>query len=267
MKCPACSHENPDDAVHCALCGRPLASTESASSVTVKLSKVAIVSAVCALVSWGCCVPGIIAELDPFVLDPERDVPGMFGVLAFLAAGVGFLAGVFGLIDIGVSGGRRTGYGFAVIGMTAPAVFVLVAIYAPAISGSKHLSSHVTCGTNLSGMGKAMLIYANDYGDRLPVAGGDGTVWGPGLGDWTAADDALAFGLDPNGAGGQATISSSLYLLVKYAGVSPKSFVCKGDRQTKEFKPATSSQTCGTSARILRSIAATRITSPMVDTH
>jgi hypothetical protein len=93
------------------------------------------------------------------------------------------------------------------------------------------------CGTNLSGIGKAMLIYANDYDDKLPLAGGDGTVWGASLKNWRGATRQEAFGLDPNGTGGQATISSSLYLLVKYREVSPKSFVCKGDRRTREFEP------------------------------
>ena len=38
--------------------------------------------------------------------------------------------------------------------------------------------------------------------------------------------------------GGKATISSCFYLLVKYAEVTPKSFVCKGDAGTTEFKLA-----------------------------
>jgi hypothetical protein len=46
-----------------------------------------------------------------------------------------------------------------------------------------------------------------------------------------------AFGLGPNGTGGQATISSSFWLLVRYANLPPKTFVCKGDRGTRPFDP------------------------------
>ncbi len=44
-------------------------------------------------------------------------------------------------------------------------------------------------------------------------------------------------GLGADGSGGMATITSSFYLLVKYAEVTPKSFICKGDSGTREFKP------------------------------
>ena len=46
-----------------------------------------------------------------------------------------------------------------------------------------------------------------------------------------------AFGLSAtDGSGGSATISSCFYLLVKYSEVTPKSFICKGDSGTTEFK-------------------------------
>ncbi|MBN1344085.1 MAG: hypothetical protein JXQ73_15475, partial [Phycisphaerae bacterium] len=130
----------------------------------------------------------------------------------------------------------RTGRGFAAIGTSAPLALILVMTYAPSI-GRPTLAPRMSCGTNLAGIGKAMWIYVNDYDDKLPVAGGRGTVWGPGLADWRSERRADAFGLDPNGSGGQATISSSLYLLVRYGDVSPKSFVCRGERDVREFDP------------------------------
>jgi hypothetical protein len=42
--------------------------------------------------------------------------------------------------------------------------------------------------------------------------------------------------LQADGSQGKASISSCFYLLVKYAEVTPKSFVCKGDSGTSEFK-------------------------------
>jgi hypothetical protein len=95
----------------------------------------------------------------------------------------------------------------------------------------------MVCGTNLSGIGKAMLIYANDYDDELPRAGGRNSTWGRTV-NWQAVDRYGAYGLSADGSGGQANISSSFYLLVKYAEVTPKSFVCKSDSGTTEFKPS-----------------------------
>ena len=48
----------------------------------------------------------------------------------------------------------------------------------------------------------------------------------------------VAYGTDAMGSGGAATISSCFYLLVKYTEVTPKSFICKGDSGTNEFKLA-----------------------------
>jgi len=96
----------------------------------------------------------------------------------------------------------------------------------------------MVCGTNLSGIGKAMLIYSNDYDDKLPRAGGRNSMWGSRIPDWRANNRFGAYGLAPDGSGGQATITSSFYLLVKYVEVTPKSFICKGDRGATEFKPS-----------------------------
>jgi hypothetical protein len=96
----------------------------------------------------------------------------------------------------------------------------------------------MVCGTNLSGIGKAMLIYSNDYDDELPRSGGRASTWAAALPAWNATNRFQAYGLATDGSGGRATISSCFYLLVKYAEVTPKSFICKGDSGTNEFKPA-----------------------------
>jgi len=96
----------------------------------------------------------------------------------------------------------------------------------------------MVCGTNLSGLGKAMLIYSDDYDDEFPRAGGRNSVWSNSIPDWLADNRFTAYDLKPDGTGGRATISSSLYLLVKYSEVTPKSFLCKSDSGITEFKPA-----------------------------
>jgi prepilin-type N-terminal cleavage/methylation domain-containing protein len=114
-------------------------------------------------------------------------------------------------------------------------IALLMGILMPALSRVRQLAFRLTCGTNLSGIGKAMLLYSNDYQDELPRAGGRNTTWGQ-VAQWDAANRITAFGLDATGNGGNATISSCFYLLVKYTEVTPKSFLCKGDAGTTEFK-------------------------------
>jgi prepilin-type processing-associated H-X9-DG protein len=112
----------------------------------------------------------------------------------------------------------------------------LIAIALPASVKSRSDYFRQSCWSNLSKIGKAMVIYANDYEDQLPRAGGRSSVWGPSV-RWDAANRFSAYGISPqNGSGGQATISSSLYFLVKYSEVEPSYFICPGDSGTTEFK-------------------------------
>jgi len=94
------------------------------------------------------------------------------------------------------------------------------------------------CAANLAQIGKAMLVYAGEYEGALPRAGGPRTKW---LGmpyslAWKAPDRRIAFNVSSSGEGGQASISASLYLLVRYYQMPPRVFVCKGDLGTTEFK-------------------------------
>jgi prepilin-type N-terminal cleavage/methylation domain-containing protein len=131
---------------------------------------------------------------------------------------------------------ERKGFTLVELLVVIAIIALLMGILMPALSRVRQIAFRMVCGTNLSGIGKAMLIYANDYDDELPRAGGRGTEWG-GTVTWDAADRFDAYSLStPDGTGGQATVSSNFYLLVKYAEVTPKSFVCKGDAGTTEFK-------------------------------
>ena len=132
---------------------------------------------------------------------------------------------------------KRKGFTLVELLVVIAIIALLMGILMPALARVRQLAFRMTCGTNLSGIGKAMLIYANDYEDELPRAGGRGTTWGamPAAG-WRTADRRGAFGLATDGSGGMATISSCFYLLIKYSEVTPKSFICKGDAGTTEFK-------------------------------
>ena len=116
-----------------------------------------------------------------------------------------------------------------VIGIIA----VLMGILLPALSAVRRTAQRVVCGSNLAGIGKAMLLYANEYGGEFPRAGGAGSQWGTtgDIADWT--DQAgNQYGRPPC----LVTITSSLYLLVKFEDVTPGQFVCRGDAGARELK-------------------------------
>ncbi|MHC4741392.1 MAG: DUF4190 domain-containing protein [Planctomycetota bacterium] len=149
-----------------------------------------------------------------------------FGLTALPA----FILGVISLVRIEMSGGRLTGRGPAAVGITIPIVVLcLVMLMLPRVRG---VSYRLHCGVNLSGIGKAMLVYSNDYDGELPRAGGPDSTWGQ-TSNFQAGTAAEAYGL--NDGEGQASISANFYLLVKYGDVTPKSFLCRRDEKTTEF--------------------------------
>jgi len=234
-RCPKCGKENTDDARYCNACGCVLPDIR----LDVKVSKAAIASFVCALIALGCIVPGLVAAMDPRSFDPRSDVMDFVACMNLLAGGIAVILGVIALGLIVCGGGRLTGYGFAVIGVVTPPVLFFVLASIGVIPMAANIHPRMVCGTNLSRLGKAMLIYANDYDGALPSAGGPNARWVARSPWWAADNREDAYGLsDPNTNEGRASISASLYLLVKYAEVTPKSFVCKADFGTTEFNPA-----------------------------
>ena len=132
---------------------------------------------------------------------------------------------------------KKKGFTLVELLVVIAIIALLMGILMPALARVRQLAFRMTCGTNLSGIGKAMLLYSNDYEDELPRAGGRSSTWG-GVVNWMAPDRYSAYGLSADSSGGTASISSCFYLLVKYTEVTPKSFICKGDAGTSEFKLA-----------------------------
>jgi prepilin-type N-terminal cleavage/methylation domain-containing protein len=110
-------------------------------------------------------------------------------------------------------------------------IAMLLAILMPALSKVKKIAARVVCGTNLKGLGTAQTVYAHDYNDQYTVQGGktnstwstDGSLayWESQLVDWSNAS-----------ATPEITVGASLYLLVREADVSPKSFICPAGSET-----------------------------------
>jgi len=218
MYCPKCGTQNPDQAKFCSACGAILtpAPPESPEQIMPKTSGLAIAALILGILSaFTCLLTGIPS----------------------------IICGIISLIKIEKSGGRITGKGFALAGIILPVVVLpvtalLMGILMPALARVRQIAFRQVCATNLSGIGKAMLLYANDYDDELPRAGGRTTRWSNKIGDWQTSNRFAAYGMAPDGSGGTATITSSLYLLIKYAEVTPKSFICKGDAGVTEFNPS-----------------------------
>ena len=112
-------------------------------------------------------------------------------------------------------------------------IALLMGILMPALARVRQIAYRMVCGTNLSGIGKAMILYSNDNMEEYPVAGIIMPKWS------VTGAIAAPFVKDRNLAFTQtdmASIGSSFFLLVKYADVTVKQFVCKGDVGTKPFK-------------------------------
>lgn len=229
MECPECGVKT-SKARRCTSCGHIFEKRSEPPPQLVRVSHLAVVSAIFALIGPFMLVASFF--LSGLSLRIAETVAGVGGMMCVVAVGVA----IAGAVEIGRSGGQRTGYAYSAVGAGIPLGGFAVLVVLATISEVK-TSYRMSCGTNLSEIGKAMLIYANDYDGRLPVAGGDGTVWGPQLEDWAAEERSDAFGLGPDGAGGQATISSSLYLLVRYMELPLERFVCREDRRVRPFDP------------------------------
>jgi prepilin-type N-terminal cleavage/methylation domain-containing protein len=125
---------------------------------------------------------------------------------------------------------KRKGFTLVELLVVIAIIALLMGILMPALSKVRQLALRLFCGANLSGIGKAMLIYANDEHDELPIAGLKDSTLGLTIPNWMAPSRQQAF-YSPR-VDKTATITSCFYLLIKYGDVTPKQFVCKSDTGT-----------------------------------
>ena len=129
---------------------------------------------------------------------------------------------------------KRKGFTLVELLVVIAIIALLMGILMPALARVRQIAYRMVCGTNLSGIGKGILVYAQDNDEDYPTSGHMPTIptqivtWATGtaIADWKANDALTAFGGSRANA---ATISSNFYLLVKYADLTPAQFVCKGD--------------------------------------
>ena len=116
-------------------------------------------------------------------------------------------------------------------------IALLMGILLPALNKVRQIAYRTICGTNLSGLSKSLIVYANDNAKQYPVAGGRDGKWGS-VSDtaWEAPTVTEAYTLDAYGEDGQVTITMSMYLLVRYGDVQTKQFECKSDNEVTVFR-------------------------------
>jgi prepilin-type N-terminal cleavage/methylation domain-containing protein len=155
---------------------------------------------------------------------------------------------------------RKKGFTLVELLIVIAIIALLMGILMPALARVRMYAYRMTCGTNLAGIGKAVLLYSNDArGESYPMPGATSMasyastgylMWwcgGDTAGDPQAGTAVFVYnngntspGL--NGGAGHGTIGSLFYLLVKYQDVSVKQFICKGDVGAKVFKLTDSTQ-------------------------
>ena len=151
MYCPKCGKENPDNAQLCQFCNWVMSSVSQPPAADAKTSGLAIAALVLGILSF-------------FTL--------------FLTAIPAIICGIIGLVKISNSAGRLKGTGLAIAGIAAPVVLIpficciglLMGILMPALARVRQTAYQMVCGTNLSGLSKAMLLYTSEYDDKYPTA-------------------------------------------------------------------------------------------------
>ncbi len=148
MYCPKCGTQNPDVALVCSSCSTVLSGVSTPTQMPApKTSGLAIAALVLAILSPITC---------------------------FITAIPAIIMGIIALVMLPQSRGQLKGTGLAVAAIVLPVVLLplvpcLMGIFMPAFGRSRQIAFRMVCGQNMSGLGRAMLIYANDYGDEFPT--------------------------------------------------------------------------------------------------
>jgi prepilin-type N-terminal cleavage/methylation domain-containing protein len=135
---------------------------------------------------------------------------------------------------------RRKGFTLVELLVVIAIIALLMGILMPALAKVRQIAYRMMCGTNLSGIGKSMSVYAQGNEGKYPTSGGRFGQWSTtgDIADWEASTPTVAWGVTSTSTrpNSQTSITSCFYLLIKYGSMPTKQFVCKGDLNTREFQ-------------------------------
>ncbi|MGA2916092.1 MAG: type II secretion system protein [Sedimentisphaerales bacterium] len=135
---------------------------------------------------------------------------------------------------------KKKGFTLVELLVVIAIIAMLLAILMPALAKVRTLAQRLMCGTNVGGIGKAMMTYASDdkY-ESYPVAGPGSTIQDLGASanaecswHWNCKDSPGSTSIQ-NATPYTSTISACLYLLIKFADVPPEQFLCPGGEEKK----------------------------------
>ena len=133
----------------------------------------------------------------------------------------------------------RKGFTLTELVIVIVIVFVLLMIILPLLRPVRDRGHPIRCASQLRGLGNATAMYQNDYNGKNPIPWTDKVVKaGFGAGWYNAkGENTYTRWYDPEWKDWdkQPTVGGCLFLLVKCEDVSPKAFVCPGDKDAEEM--------------------------------
>ena len=182
MQCPKCGAENSEGTTVCEECNCALKTSRPEKKVGTFLS---------ISLALGIIIMPFLFILEHFTTIPIRSP---IIILTYMLLIILPFLSITSLIRINLNNDKLKGKEFSFLLLMASLLLIHEIAYykVPAARGRgvKRIAKRVVCATNLKGLGTALMVYANDYDDKLPT----GENW--------------------------------CDLLIEKADVSPKSFTC-----------------------------------------
>lgn len=159
---------------------------------------------------------------------------------------------------------KKKGFTLVELLVVIAIIALLMGILMPALARVRMIAYRMVCGSNLSGIGKAILLYAGDSQETYPMPGWTSlpviyAYQKQQLNEWDGKNgdpQSTVFGgtAAVTGSGGAATIGSLFYMLVRYQDVTTKQFNCKGDSGSDIFKLTSITGTAATTVTDLTKV-------------
>jgi prepilin-type N-terminal cleavage/methylation domain-containing protein/prepilin-type processing-associated H-X9-DG protein len=125
---------------------------------------------------------------------------------------------------------KKTGFTLVELLVVIGIIALLISILLPSLNKARETANRVKCQSNLSQMGKALLLYSNENKGSFPrtKADADGGLVGSNAG-YSALDPFLI------AAGGENNIPQAMFLLVRTQDMTTEVFTCPSGTAEKDL--------------------------------